>query len=188
MQEALRIAQEEEDRLRREEEEKQRLLEEIENARLEKLRKEQEKKEKKKAKEKARKEKLKAEGKLLTAKQKQAQARAQAMLEAMKAQGIEMPEAGENRARPGNIHFFFFLLTLTFKSFQSSIDLKLYLCKKVQKLMFLLGAAPAAGLVEESREQLCCSLETFKMPQYRHCTITICKKYYFFHLLIILIF
>ncbi|KAJ8676530.1 hypothetical protein QAD02_012317, partial [Eretmocerus hayati] len=101
MQEALKIAQEEEDRLKREEEERIRLEEEREKARLEKLQREQEKKEKKKLKEKQRKEKLKQEGKLLTNKQKQAQARAQAMLEALKAQGLEMPEVGEKKPRPG---------------------------------------------------------------------------------------
>lgn len=102
MQEALKKAKEEEERLQREEEEKIRLLDELETARLDKLQKEQEKKEKKKLKEKQRKEKLKAEGKLLTNKQKQAQARAQAMIEALKAQGMERPEAGEKKPRPGN--------------------------------------------------------------------------------------
>jgi translation initiation factor 5B len=61
-----------------------------------------ERKERKKLKEKERKERLKAEGKLLTAKQKAERARAQAMLDALKAQGLEMPAAGEKRApRPG---------------------------------------------------------------------------------------
>ncbi|XP_023318337.1 eukaryotic translation initiation factor 5B [Trichogramma pretiosum] len=101
MQEALKKAKEEEERLKREAEEKLRQEEEREQARLEKLRKEQEKKDKKKLREKQRKEKLKAEGKLLTNKQKQAQARAQAMLEALKAQGLEMPEVGDKKARPG---------------------------------------------------------------------------------------
>lgn len=50
--------------------------------------KEQEKREKKKLKEKERKERLRAEGKLLTDKQKQDKRRAQEMLEAMKAQGL----------------------------------------------------------------------------------------------------
>ena len=103
MQEALKKAKEEEERLKKLEEEKIRLEEEREKASLEKLQKEQEKKEKKKLKEKQRKEKLKAEGKLLTNKQKQAQARAQIMLEALKAQGLEMPEAGEKKPRPGTI-------------------------------------------------------------------------------------
>lgn len=45
---------------------------------------------------------MKAEGKLLTAKQKQDKARAQAMLDSLRAQGIELPEVGEKRAvRPG---------------------------------------------------------------------------------------
>lgn len=45
---------------------------------------EQEKKEKKKQKEKERKERLKAEGKLLTAKQKADRARAQALIDSLK--------------------------------------------------------------------------------------------------------
>jgi translation initiation factor 5B len=61
-----------------------------------------ERKERKKLKEKERKERLKAEGKLLTAKQKADRARAQGMLEALMAQGLEMPSAGEKKApRPG---------------------------------------------------------------------------------------
>ncbi|XP_050073539.1 eukaryotic translation initiation factor 5B [Anopheles maculipalpis] len=103
MQERLKAIREEEERLRKEEEEKQKLEEQAEQFRLEQLRLEQEKKEKKKQKEKERKERLKAEGKLLTAKQKQNRARAQAMLEALKAQGIGIPEStGERRAKPGS--------------------------------------------------------------------------------------
>ncbi|KFB41530.1 AGAP004824-PA-like protein [Anopheles sinensis] len=102
MQERLKAIREEEERLRKEEEEKQRLEEQAEAYRLEQLKLEQEKKEKKKQREKERKERLKAEGKLLSAKQKQDRARAQAMLEALKAQGVEVPEAtGERRMRPG---------------------------------------------------------------------------------------
>ncbi|XP_053675839.1 eukaryotic translation initiation factor 5B [Anopheles nili] len=102
MQERLKAIREEEERLRKEEEEKMKLEEQAEEFRLEQVRLEQEKKEKKKQKEKERKERLKAEGKLLTAKQKQNRARAQAMLEALKAQGIGIPETtGEKRARPG---------------------------------------------------------------------------------------
>ncbi|XP_035912424.1 eukaryotic translation initiation factor 5B [Anopheles stephensi] len=103
MQERLKAIREEEERLRKEEEEKQKLEEQAEQFRLEQLRLEQEKKEKKKQKEKERKERLKAEGKLLTAKQKQNRARAQAMLEALKAQGVGIPETtGERRAKPGS--------------------------------------------------------------------------------------
>uniref|UniRef100_A0A182SXN7 Tr-type G domain-containing protein n=1 Tax=Anopheles maculatus TaxID=74869 RepID=A0A182SXN7_9DIPT len=103
MQERLKAIREEEERLRKEEEEKQQLEEQAEQFRLEQLRLEQEKKEKKKQKEKERKERLKAEGKLLTAKQKQNRARAQAMLEALKAQGVGIPEStGERRAKPGS--------------------------------------------------------------------------------------
>lgn len=62
---------------------------------------EAERKEKKKQREKERKDRLKAEGKLLTTKQKLEQARAQAMLESLRAQGVELPEAGAKKVRPG---------------------------------------------------------------------------------------
>jgi len=66
------------------------------------LRIEAEKKALKKQREKERKERLRAEGKLLTPKQRMQQARAQAMLEALKAQGVDVPEVGEKKApRPG---------------------------------------------------------------------------------------
>ncbi|XP_043270985.1 eukaryotic translation initiation factor 5B isoform X2 [Venturia canescens] len=97
MQEALKKAKEDEERLRREEEERIALEEAREKARLEQLQLEQERKEKKKLKEKQRKERLKAEGKLLTTKQKQDRARAQAMLEALKAQGLDLPAPGEKK-------------------------------------------------------------------------------------------
>ncbi|CAG7825528.1 unnamed protein product, partial [Allacma fusca] len=96
-QEAIRKAREEEDRLVKEEEEKLRLLEESENARLEKLRLEKEKREKKKQKEKERIKRLKAEGKFETEKQKKDRLRAQAMLESLKAQGVEIPETGGDK-------------------------------------------------------------------------------------------
>ncbi|XP_055325109.1 eukaryotic translation initiation factor 5B [Sitodiplosis mosellana] len=101
MQERLQKIKEEEERQKREAEEKMRQHEEIERLRLEKVRLEAERKEKKKQREKERKERLKAEGKLLTTKQKQDQARAQAMLESLRAQGIELPEAGAKKPRPG---------------------------------------------------------------------------------------
>ncbi|XP_077281016.1 eukaryotic translation initiation factor 5B [Temnothorax americanus] len=101
MQEALKKLKEEEERLKREEEERIRQEELREQARLEQLRLEQERKEKKKLKEKQRKERLKAEGKFLTTKQKQDRARAQAMLEALKAQGFDLPDVGEKKPRPG---------------------------------------------------------------------------------------
>lgn len=101
MQEALKKLKEDEERLKREEEERLRQEELREQARLEQLRLEQERKEKKKLKEKQRKERLKAEGKLLTTKQKQDRARAQAMIEALKAQGFDLPEVGEKKPRPG---------------------------------------------------------------------------------------
>jgi translation initiation factor 5B len=60
------------------------------------LRLEQERKDRKKAKEKERKERLKAEGKLLSSKQKADRARAEAMIEAMKAMyGGAAPPPGE---------------------------------------------------------------------------------------------
>ncbi|KAL0121300.1 hypothetical protein PUN28_008754 [Cardiocondyla obscurior] len=101
MQEALKKLKEEEEKAKREEEERIKQEELREQARLEQLRLEQERKEKKKLKEKQRKERLKAEGKLLTTKQKQDRARAQAMLEALKAQGFDLPDVGEKKPRPG---------------------------------------------------------------------------------------
>ncbi|KAK1129272.1 hypothetical protein K0M31_020400 [Melipona bicolor] len=110
MQEALKKLKEEEERLKREEEERLRQEELREQARLEQLRLEQERKERKKLKEKQRKERLKAEGKLLTTKQKQDRARAQAMINALKAQGLDVPGVGEKkpprpgtRVRPGKV-------------------------------------------------------------------------------------
>ncbi|XP_068124303.1 eukaryotic translation initiation factor 5B isoform X2 [Hyperolius riggenbachi] len=91
MQEALARMKEEEERLKREEEERLRRLEELEAQRLEEERLEQERKEKRKQKEKERKERLKREGKLLTKAQKEARARAEASLNVLKAQGIEVP-------------------------------------------------------------------------------------------------
>ncbi|XP_014678339.1 PREDICTED: eukaryotic translation initiation factor 5B-like, partial [Priapulus caudatus] len=91
MQEALRKIEEEKERLWKEEEEAEKRAEEAERLREEKARLELEKKEKKKQKEKERKERLKAEGKLLTKSQRQAKARAEAMLESLKAQGFAVP-------------------------------------------------------------------------------------------------
>lgn len=91
MQEALQARKEEEERLKAEEEAKQKAAEEAEERRLEKLRKEKEKREKKKQKEKERIERMKREGTYMTKAQKEAKARADAMLEAMKQQGIEVP-------------------------------------------------------------------------------------------------
>ncbi|XP_073840916.1 eukaryotic translation initiation factor 5B [Musca autumnalis] len=102
MQERLKKIKEEEERLRQLEEERQRQEEERERARLEAIRLEAERKERKKQKEQERKARLKAEGKLLTKKQKEDRARAQAMLEALKAQGLEIPDPNEKRpTRPG---------------------------------------------------------------------------------------
>lgn len=101
MQEALKKKKEDEERFQREEEERIRLLEEADKQREEKARQEQEKKDRKKLKEKERKERLKAEGKLLTQKQKLDKARADAMIESLKAQGVAVPGVGEKRVRPG---------------------------------------------------------------------------------------
>ncbi|XP_022829720.1 eukaryotic translation initiation factor 5B [Spodoptera litura] len=101
MQEALKKVQEEEERLKKEEEERIRQEEERERQRLEAIRLEKEKKERKKQKEKERKERLKAEGKLLTPKQKAEKARAQALLDSLKAQGIEVGSAEKKPLRPG---------------------------------------------------------------------------------------
>ncbi|XP_067646023.1 eukaryotic translation initiation factor 5B [Eurosta solidaginis] len=102
MQERLKQIKEEEERQQRLEEERIRQAEEREQARLEAIRLEAERKEKKKQKEAERKARLKAEGKLLTKKQKEERARAQAMLEALKAQGLEIPDPTEKRpTRPG---------------------------------------------------------------------------------------
>ncbi|XP_075164079.1 eukaryotic translation initiation factor 5B [Haematobia irritans] len=102
MQERLKKIKEEEERERQLEEERIKQEEERERQRLEAIRLEAERKEKKKQKELEKKARLKAEGKLLTKKQKEDRARAQAMLEALKAQGIEIPDPNEKRpTRPG---------------------------------------------------------------------------------------
>lgn len=101
MQEALQKIKDEEERLKREEDERIRREEEAEKARLEALRLEQERKERKKQKEKERKERLKAEGKLLTAKQKADRARAQTLIDSLKAQDVELPDVGMKKPRAG---------------------------------------------------------------------------------------
>lgn len=104
MQEALKKLKEEEERLAREEEVRQKKIEEAQKTREEQKRLEQERKDKKKQKEKERKERLKAEGKFLTAKQKADRARALAMIDALKAQGVDVPAVGEKKSsapRPG---------------------------------------------------------------------------------------
>ncbi|KAK8407002.1 hypothetical protein O3P69_007509 [Scylla paramamosain] len=101
MKEMLAKQKEQEEKLKAEEEERQRKEEERLRQIEEEKRLEQEKKERKKQKEKERKERLKAEGKLLTPKQKQDMRRAQGLLEHLKAQGVSLPEAGEKRPRPG---------------------------------------------------------------------------------------
>ncbi|KAH8379834.1 hypothetical protein KR009_007488 [Drosophila setifemur] len=102
MQEQLKKRKEEEERLEKLEEERNRLADEREEARLEAVRLEAERKEKKKQREAERRARLKAEGKLLTKKQKEDRARAQALLDSLKAQGLEIPDPKQERApRPG---------------------------------------------------------------------------------------
>ncbi|XP_063823564.1 eukaryotic translation initiation factor 5B [Ostrinia nubilalis] len=101
MQEALKKVKEEEERMKKEEEERLKQEEERERQRLEAIRLEKERKEIKKQKEKERKLRLKAEGKLLTPKQKAEKARAQALLDSLKAQGIEIGSAEKKPPRPG---------------------------------------------------------------------------------------
>ncbi|EFX90195.1 hypothetical protein DAPPUDRAFT_205517 [Daphnia pulex] len=101
MQETLRKIKEEEERIRREEEEAERKAEEEEQIRLEQERKEQERRDLKKQREKEKRDRLKAEGKFLTPKQRAAQARSQASLEILRAQGVDVPLIGEKRPRAG---------------------------------------------------------------------------------------
>jgi len=101
MQEALTKQKEEDERLKNEEEEKDRLEEEAFQAKLEAKKRDEEKKAAKKEREKLKKAELKAAGKLLTPAQKQAKLRAEAMLDAMRAQGVDVPAVGEKRPRPG---------------------------------------------------------------------------------------
>jgi translation initiation factor 5B len=97
MQDALKKKREEEERLERQEEDRIRLIEQAEKLKEEQKKREQEKKELKKQKEKERKERLKAEGKLLTAKQKADRARAEALIQSLRAQGVDVPGVGEKR-------------------------------------------------------------------------------------------
>jgi len=103
MQEVLQKQKEEEERLQQEQEEADRLADQREQERAEQKKKDDEKKAAKKERERAKKAELKAQGKLLTPAQKLAKQRAEAMLEAMRAQGMEVPEAGAavKRPRPG---------------------------------------------------------------------------------------
>jgi len=115
MQEQLKKRKEEEERLEREQAERIRLEDEREEARLEAVRLEAERKEKKKQREAERKARLKAEGKLLTKKQKEDRARAQALLDSLKAQGLEVPDPTEKRpVRLGDFIYFFILLSRKF--------------------------------------------------------------------------
>merc|ERR1712013_814923 len=97
----------EEARLIAEAEAKEKALEDAEEARLEKLRVEQEKRDKKKQKDKERKERLKKEGKLLTPQQREQKRRAEQMLEAMKQQGLVVPnkEAMPEGEKPKKVQY-----------------------------------------------------------------------------------
>merc|ERR1740129_2201371 len=102
MQEALKEAEELRQKAIREAEEQLRKEEEAEREKEEKERLEKEKKELKKQREREKKEQLRKEGKLLTAKQRADKARAEQMLASMRAQGIDVPEAGVKKGpRPG---------------------------------------------------------------------------------------
>merc|ERR1711971_343271 len=97
MAETLAKQKEEEDRLKAEEDEKERLENQRVADAIEAKRKEEERRALKKEREKQKKEQLKAEGKWLTPAQKAAKARADAALEAMRAQGAEVPVVGEKK-------------------------------------------------------------------------------------------
>lgn len=101
MQELLQKQKDEEERLEREADEAERLATEKEKEREEQKKKDDEKRAAKKEKERLKKAELKAAGKLLTPAQKLAKQRAEAMLEAMRAQGVDVPVPGEKRLRPG---------------------------------------------------------------------------------------
>jgi len=101
MKEALAKQEAEKERLRLLEEEEERKEDERIQAAEDAKKLEEERRERKKIKEKERKDRLRAEGKLLTKAQKQAQQRAQEMLEHLRAQGVDLPGEGEKRPRPG---------------------------------------------------------------------------------------
>ena len=101
MQEALAKQKEEDEKRQREEEEKERLAEEAFQAKLKAKELEEEKKRLKKEKEKLKKEELKKQGLLLSKAEREKKARAEAMLAAMRAQGVDVPAIGEKRPKPG---------------------------------------------------------------------------------------
>ncbi|KAF2353575.1 Small GTP-binding protein domain [Trinorchestia longiramus] len=102
MKELQQKQKEEEEARRREEEELKKQEEERIREEEERQRLEEERKERKKQKEKERKERLKAEGKLLSAKQKADQRRAQEMIEHLKAQGIVVGATEKKAPRLGS--------------------------------------------------------------------------------------
>jgi len=101
MQEALAKQKEEEEKIKKEEEEKERLAEEAFQAKLKAKELDEEKKRLKKEREKLKKEELKKQGLLLSKAEREKKARAEAMLAAMRAQGVDVPAIGEKRPRPG---------------------------------------------------------------------------------------
>jgi len=102
MQEALQKQKDEEERLRLKEEEEERAREERERQLEEEKAELERKKAEKKERDRLRKEELKAQGKLLTPAQKAARARAEAALEAMRAQGIIVPDLPAVTGGDGN--------------------------------------------------------------------------------------
>jgi translation initiation factor 5B len=99
MKELLAKRKKEEERLYREAEEKIRKQEEAEEERKRKKAEEEMRKRFRKQREKERKERLRAEGKLLTDKQKKDRARANQMIEMMRQKGVEVPEVGVKPAQ-----------------------------------------------------------------------------------------
>merc|ERR1719192_987844 len=101
MQEALAKQKEEEERRIKEKEEKERLAEEAFQAKQKAKELEEEKKRLKKEREKLKKEELKKQGLLLSKAEREKKARAESMLAAMRAQGVDVPAIGEKRPKPG---------------------------------------------------------------------------------------
>ena len=101
MQEALQKRKDEEEERLRKEQEEQKAWEEKIRLEEEQKKRDEEKRLARKEREKQRKAELNAAGKLLTPAQKQAKARAEALLEARRAQGLDVPEVGEKRTRSG---------------------------------------------------------------------------------------
>ncbi|XP_071951297.1 eukaryotic translation initiation factor 5B-like [Antedon mediterranea] len=102
---ALKQKQEEEERLKLEEEERIRKEEEAFQKKVEQKRLEKEMKDKEKQRKKERIERLKKEGKWLTPAQKEARARAEAQLQAMRDQGIVIPTKVDEDKKPQRVRY-----------------------------------------------------------------------------------